>query len=96
MNRLIMALEVIVLSILITEKLYSADFQATELTIFNESDTTVLITFSRFPGADARSKLLETGELINFGRVYEASVQSYSTLWGYIHRENRPFFQLKN
>lgn len=84
MNRMIMALGVVVLPILITEKLYSVDSSASELLIFNESDTTVLITFTRFAAGAVRSKLLETNEVINFGRVYEASVQSYSTLWGYI------------
>lgn len=84
MNRLIMAMVVIVLPILTIQTLYSTAQQPIELSILNESDTTLLITFSRFNGAPLRSKLLEAGELINFGRVYEASVQSYSTLWGYI------------
>lgn len=84
MNRLIMTLGVIVLPIFLIKNIYSLDARTTELSIFNESDTTVLITYSRCAGAPTRSKLLETGELINFGRVYEASVQSYSTLWGYI------------
>lgn len=55
-----------------------------DLSIINDSDSTVLIMFERSSGAATRTKLLEAGEAIDFGRVYEASVQSYSTLWGYI------------
>jgi hypothetical protein len=55
-----------------------------DLSLINDSDSTVLITFIRSPGSSLHGKLLEAGEVINFGRVYEASVQSYSTLWGYI------------
>jgi hypothetical protein len=55
-----------------------------DLSIINDSDGTVLIMFERSLGAASRTKLLEAGEAIDFGRVYEASVQSYSTLWGYI------------
>lgn len=55
-----------------------------DLSIINDSDSTVLITFERSLGAAPRTKLLEAGEVIDFGRVYEASVQSYSTLWGYV------------
>ena len=55
-----------------------------DLSIINDSDSTVLITFVRSVEAAPRTKLLEAGEAIDFGRVYEASVQSYSTLWGYV------------
>jgi hypothetical protein len=54
------------------------------LTIINNTGNVVLITFKRSISSPERSKLLEAGESIDFGTVYEASVQSYSTLWGYI------------
>lgn len=54
------------------------------LFIINQSSSTVLITYSRESEKPSRSKLLEAGEMINFGKVYEASVQSYSTLGNYI------------
>lgn len=54
------------------------------LTIVNNTSNTVLITFKRSISSPERAKLLEKDEFIDFGKVYEASVQSYSTLWGYI------------
>ena len=64
-----------------------------DFSIINDSDSTVLITFVRHMGAAPRAKLLESGEAIDFGRVYEASVQWYSTLWGYIYRLYTFFFR---
>ena len=55
-----------------------------ELSIYNESYGTLLISYSRQKNTPFYVKLLEVGEVITFGKVYEASVQSYSTLWGCI------------
>ena len=70
--------------VLIPMTFFAVDANPVDISIINDSDSTVLIMFTRTLGAAPRAKLLEAGEAIDFGRVYEASVQSYSTLWGYI------------
>ena len=68
----------------VSNSFFASENNPIDLSIINESDSTVLIMFVRHRGSSPRAKLLESGEAIDFGRVYEASVQSYSTLWGYI------------
>jgi len=62
------------------------------LTIINNTGNTVLIMFKRSISSPERSKILEDGESIDFGKVYEASVQSYSTLWGYVAPAKQQLF----
>lgn len=83
MNRYMLTIVVIVnLSTFIS--VLALDSKSVDLSIVNDSDNTLLITFNRYVGSESLAKLLEPGEAIDFGKVYEASVQSYSVLWGYI------------
>ena len=84
MNRYMLTLATYINLALISMTFFAAETNPVDLSILNDSDSTVLIMFTRTLGAAPRAKLLEAGEAIDFGRVYEASVQSYSTLWGYI------------
>ena len=83
MNKYMLTL-VIAVCFFMPHFLYSVENNLIDLSILNDTDNTVLIIFNRALGGVPRAKLLEAGEAIDFGRVYEASVQSYSTLWGYI------------
>ncbi len=75
--------------------LFPVESNSADLSVINDSDSTVLIMFTRHMGAAQRAKLLESGEAIDFGRVYEASVQSYSTLWGYIAPAKQVLFSAR-
>ena len=92
MNRYMLTLLIFANLSIIFQSFCTFENNSVDLSIFNESDSTILIMFVRHMGASPRAKLLESGESIDFGRVYEASVQSYSTLWGYIAPAKRPIF----
>lgn len=84
MNKSLLVSAMLVNILTIYNILAALESNTLNLSVLNDSDTTVLIMYERSRGAIPRVKLLESGEAIDFGRVYEASVQSYSTLWGYI------------
>jgi hypothetical protein len=65
------------------------------ITIVNNTNDTVLIMFKRSIHSPEHAKLLESGEFMDFGTVYEASVQSYSTLWGYVAPAKHVLFSAK-
>ena len=84
MNRYMLSLGVSFSLLVASISSFASENNPINFSIKNDSDSTVLIMFERYIGAEPRAKLLEAGESIDFGKVYEASVQSYSTLWGYI------------
>jgi hypothetical protein len=92
MNKYMFALVVSGYFLVVFNSFSAIENKAVNLSILNDTDNTVLIVFKRAWEAMPRVKLLEAREAIDFGGVYEASVQSYSTFWGYIAPAKQAIF----
>ncbi len=55
--------------------------KSADLTVVNGYGGTLLVVFSRSCRGKTYTKLVESSEVVRFGKVYEASIQAYSGVW---------------